>query len=390
MKRQGGFFMWQLGRARRVRLALYAVLALGCLMFSPAALAGEQGPTVTWSPLLTEVRELIEKNYAGEVDPYSLEQGAIRGMIQALGDPYSDYLSPQEVEAFHQVLEGEYTGVGMVVAEDNGVFTIQAVLPSSPAARQGIRPGGVLLRVDGKPLKGLSVEGVILLLRGEPGTRVTVEIAWPWDSQPRSFTLVREVIRQPMAEAAILEGGVGYLALRSFTSQTPEEVALCLEALERRGVRKLVLDLRGNSGGYLEAAVEVTSLFLLEGTPVAQVVDKHGWVEVLRSEGPGIDWPVVVLVDGETASAAELLAGALQDTGAALLVGTRTFGKGSIQSLWPLRDGGALKLTTAYYLTPAGRPIDGVGLEPDIAVYDPEEQLNRAVELLKGRTSSAA
>ncbi|MBE3581908.1 MAG: S41 family peptidase [Thermoanaerobacteraceae bacterium] len=382
--------MLQLGRAQRVRLMLYAVLALGYFIFSPAALAEERGQTVPEWPLLTEVRELIEKNYAGEVDPYSLEEGAIRGMIRALGDPYSDYLSPREVEAFQQVLEGEYSGTGMVVAEENGVFTIRAVLPSSPAARQGIRPGGVLLRVDGKPLKGLPLEEVILLLRGEPGTRVTVEITWPWDAQPRSFTLVRELIRQPMAEAALLEGGVGYLAIWSFTSRTPEEVASSLEELEGKGARGLVLDLRGNSGGYLGAAVEVASLFLLEGTPVAQVVDKQGWVEVLRSEGPGIDWPVVVLVDGGTASAAELLAGALRDTGAALLVGTRTFGKGSIQSLLPLRDGGALKLTTAHYLTPAGRQIDGEGLEPDLSVDDPEEQLRTAVHLLQHRHPSAA
>ncbi|GFN21844.1 S41 family peptidase [Thermanaeromonas sp. C210] len=382
--------MLQLGRAQRVRLMLYAVLALGYFIFSPAALAEERGQTVPEWPLLTEVRELIEKNYAGEVDPYSLEEGAIRGMIRALGDPYSDYLSPREVEAFQQVLKGEYSGTGMVVAEENGVFTIRAVLPSSPAARQGIRPGGVLLRVDGKPLKGLPLEEVILLLRGEPGTRVTVEITWPWDAQPRSFTLVRELIRQPMAEAALLEGGVGYLAIWSFTSRTPEEVASSLEELEGKGARGLVLDLRGNSGGYLGAAVEVASLFLLEGTPVAQVVDKQGWVEVLRSEGPGIDWPVVVLVDGGTASAAELLAGALRDTGAALLVGTRTFGKGSIQSLLPLRDGGALKLTTAHYLTPAGRQIDGEGLEPDFSVDDPEEQLRTAVHLLQHRHPSAA
>ncbi|MGI9951502.1 S41 family peptidase [Moorellaceae bacterium AZ2] len=382
--------MLQLGRRLRGRVLIYVILALWWFIVPPAALAGEERDTTSFWPLLTEVRDLIEKNYAGEIDPYSLEQGAIRGMIQALGDPYSDYLSPQEVEAFHQVLEGEYSGTGMVVAEENGVFVIQAVLASSPAARQGIRPGGVLLRVDGKSLKGLSLEEIVSLLRGEPGTQVIVEIAWPWESQPRSFTLVRELIRQPVVEVALLEGDVGYLGVRSFAARTPDEVARGLEQLEEAGARGLILDLRGNSGGYLGAAVEVASLFLLEGTPVVQVVDKEGRVEVLRSEGPGLDWPVVVLVDHETASAAELLAGALQDTGAALVVGTRTFGKGSIQSLLPLSNGGALKLTTGYYLTPAGRKIDGEGLEPDLDVSDPEEQLRTAVHLLKNRHPSAA
>lgn len=353
--------------------------------------AAEEGswPPAYWT-LLNEVRYIIESNYAGEIDPYLLEQGAIQGMIQALGDPYSEYLSPEKVKMYQKLLEEEYSGVGMVLAEENNIFTIQEVIPSSPAARQGIKPGGVLLKVDGKSVEGLSLGEVVTLLRGEIGTQVTVEIGWPWEPVPRTFTLIRELIRRPVVKAQLLEEKIGYLGLKSFTSRAPVEVAEGLEKLIEGGARGIILDLRGNSGGYLQAAVKVASSFLLKGAPVAQVVDKKGRVEILRSEGPGLDLPVVALVDENTASAAELLAGALQDAGAALLIGTRTFGKGSIQSLIPLSDGGALKLTTDYYLTPAGRKIQGQGIMPDWEVSDPEEQLRTAVHLLKNQLPSAA
>lgn len=353
--------------------------------------AAEAGawPLADWT-LLNEVRYIIESNYAGEIDPYLLEQGAIQGMIHALGDPYSEYLSPEQVKMYQKLLEEEYSGVGMVLAEENNIFTIKEVIPSSPAARQGIKPGGVLLKVDGKSVEGLTLGEVVTLLRGEIGTQVTVEIGWPWEPVPRTFTLTRELIRQQVVKAQLLEGRIGYLALKSFTSRAPTEVAEGLEKLIDGGARGIILDLRGNSGGYLQAAVKVASSFLLKGAPVAQVVDKKGRVEILRSEGPGLDLPVVALVDKNTASAAELLAGALQDAGVALLIGTRTFGKGSIQSIIPLSDGGALKLTTDYYLTPAGRKIQGQGLKPDWEVSDPEEQLRTAVHLLKKQMPSAA
>ncbi|MGB9860179.1 MAG: S41 family peptidase [Moorellaceae bacterium] len=347
------------------------------------------GVSTPW-PLLDEVRYIIESSYAGDVDPYLLEEGAVEGMMEALGDPYSEYLSPAQVKIYQRLLEEEYSGVGMVLKEENHVFTVQEVIASSPAARQGIKPGGVLLKVDGRALQGLSLNEVLLLLRGEPGTQVTVEIAWPWEPTPRAFTLTREMIRQPAVQAHLLEGEIGYLALRSFTSTAPTEVAEGLAELLQGGARGLILDLRGNSGGYLQSAVKVASLFLLKGLPVAQVVDKKGRVEILRSEGPGLDLPVVVLVDRDTASAAELLAGALQDAGVAVLVGSRTFGKGSIQTLIPLTYGGALKLTTNYYLTPSGRKIHGQGLKPDWEVTDPEEQLRTAVGLLQSQLPSAA
>ncbi|SMB90031.1 carboxyl-terminal processing protease [Thermanaeromonas toyohensis ToBE] len=371
------------------------ILGAALMAFLFAFLLGRPAPALaregdSFWPLLFEVRELIEKHYAGEIDPYALEEGAIQGMLESLRDPYSEYFSPQKIKLYQKALEQEYSGVGLVLQEEGGIFTIVGIIPSSPAARQGLRPGGVLLKIDGQPVQGRTLEEVKGLLQGEVGTEVLLEIAWPWEGVPRTFTLKREFLRQQVVRAQALDGQLGYLGLTSFTTWMPEEAARALDYFKASGVKGIILDLRGNSGGYLQAAVEVASLFLPPGAPVAQVVNKAGQVEILRSAGPGLDLPLVVLVDKDTASAAELLAGALQDAGLAYLVGTRTYGKGSIQSIIPLSNGGALKLTTGHYLTPAGREIEAQGLKPDKEIEDREEQFRYARDLLLKQERPAA
>lgn len=369
------------------RIFLILLFLFPLLGAPPPALAQEGD--AFWS-LLFEVRKLIEENYAGDMDIYALEEGAIRGMLESLGDPYSEYLSPRDIKAYRKALEQEYVGVGLIFKEEGGNFTIIGIVPSSPAARHGLRPGGVLLKVDGQPVKGRTVEEVQGLLQGEVGSEVNVEIAWPWEGVPRTFVLKREPLRQQVVRAEVLDAQLGYLSLASFPSWAPLEVARVLSNFKSQGVKGIILDLRGNSGGYLQSALEVASLFLPPGVPVAQVVNKAGQVEILRSAGPGLDLPVVVLVDEGTASAAELLAGALQDVGIAYVVGTRTYGKGSIQSIIPLSNGGALKLTTGFYLTPAGREIEARGLKPDKEIEGREEQLRYARKLLFKQERPAA
>ncbi|MCG0277120.1 MAG: S41 family peptidase [Thermanaeromonas sp.] len=383
------------GRINRRRLFVSLTLRVFLILLFLSPLLGVPSPALaqegdTFWPLLFEVRKLVEENYAGELDVYTLEEGAIRGMLESLGDPYSEYLSPRDIKAYRKALEQEYTGVGLVLKEEGGSFTIIGVIPSSSAARQGLRPGGVLLKIDGQPVKGLTIEEVQQLLQGEAGSEVNLEIAWPWEGVPRTFVLKRELLHQQTVRAQILDGRLGYLSLASFPSWAPLEVDRVLSDFKSAGIEGVILDLRGNSGGYLQSALEVASLFLPPGVPVAQVVDKAGRVEILRSAGPGLDLPVVVLVDEGTASAAELLAGALQDVGIAYVVGTRTYGKGSIQSIIPLSNGGALKLTTGFYLTPAGREIEAWGLKPDKEIEGREEQLRYARKLLLKQERPAA
>jgi len=386
-----------MGGADRVNRRLFASLTfrIFLILLFLFPLLGASSPALAqekdafWS-FLFEVRKLIEENYAGDMDVYTLEEGAIRGMLESLGDPYTEYLSPRDIKAYRKALEQEYIGVGLIFKEEGGNFTIIGVVPSSPAARQGLRPGGVLVKVDGQAVKGRTVEEVQGLLQGEVGSEVNLEIAWPWEGVPKTFVLKREPLRQQVVRAEVLDGELGYLSLTSFPSWVPLEVARALSDFKSQRVKGIILDLRGNSGGYLQAALEVASLFLPPGVPVAQVVNKAGQVEILRSAGPGLDLPVVVLVDEGTASAAELLAGALQDVGIAYVVGTRTYGKGSIQSIIPLSNGGALKLTTGFYLTPAGRQIEARGLRPDKEIEGREEQLRYARKLLLKQERPAA
>ncbi|KYH33553.1 S41 family peptidase [Neomoorella mulderi] len=358
-------------------LVTFFALFLGDLAVARAAAPG-------WS-LLDEVRSLTEKNYAGPLNWAALEAGAVQGLVESLGDPYSEYIAPEDIPDFASSLNDEYTGVGIIFQDLEGQAVISNTVPGSPAARLGVVPGSVLLAVDGRPVKGLPLEEIGRLLSGKPGTYVDLTVTLPGSGSRRSYYLRREVIRPPVVSSRLLAGPVGYLYLRSFPYWAPGEVETALAELEARGARGIILDLRGNPGGYLDAALEIASLFLLPDKPVVQVVGRDKKVTILRSRGPGQDLPLVVLVDRGTASAAEILAGALQANHAAILIGTRTYGKGALQTIFPLSNGGALKLTTAYYRTPAGQAIDGEGLIPDIEVTEGREQLDRALKVLRAQ-----
>lgn len=359
-------------------LAIFFTVFLGDL-------AAAQAAVVPVGSLVDEVRTLTEKYYAGPLSRAALEAEAVQGLVESLGDPYSEYIAPEDLPDFASSLNDEYTGVGIIFQDLEGRAVISKTVPGSPAARLGVAPGSVLVAVDGRPVKGLSLEEIGRLLSGKPGTYVYLTVTLPGSGSRRSYYLRREVIRPPVVSSRLLAGSVGYLYLRSFPYWAPGEVETALAELEARGARGIILDLRGNPGGYLDAALEIASLFLLPDKPVVQVVGRDKKVTVLRSRGPGRDLPLVVLVDRGTASAAEILAGALQANHAAILVGTRTYGKGALQTIFPLSNGGALKLTTAYYRTPAGEAIDGVGLIPDIEVTEGRKQLDRALNVLRAQ-----
>ncbi|MDN5344032.1 MAG: carboxyl-terminal processing protease [Clostridia bacterium] len=338
-------------------------------------------------PLLDEVRSLVEQNYTGAVEPGLWEEGAARGLVESLGDPYSEYIAPDDMPAFAASLDDEYVGVGIVLQDIDGRAVITSIIPGSPAARQGLKSGAVLVEVDGRAVEGRPLEEIGQMLEGKPGTNLGLTVTLPGSDNHKSYSLRRELIRPPVVSSRLLPGRLGYLYLRAFPYWAPAEVEQALTELQRQGARGLVLDLRGNPGGYLDAALEVASLFLLRDKPVVQVVGRDKRVTLLRSRGPGQDLPLIVLVDRGTASAAEILAGALQADKAALLLGTQTFGKGAVQTVFSLSNGGALKITTAHYLTPAGEAIDGKGLKPDIEVPEGQEQLERALTILQGQTT---
>jgi carboxyl-terminal processing protease len=299
-----------------------------------------------------------------------LTDAALRGIMNSVHDPYTVYLSPREIQGLNESLSGgNFGGIGVYIYQlKDGRIVIQPI-EAMPAARAGMKPGEVVDMVDGKPVRGLPIDHVETLIRGEAGTTVHIR-AHRYDAPAaeRSYAIVREVIHVPSVRAK-MERGIDYIRLSDFGTTSGDEVRKALLDGKANGARGYILDLRDNGGGLLDAAVSISSLFIPQGTIVATIRrdGQRTTDSALGDAIPGLH-PLVVLVNKYTASASEITAGALLDYHLATLIGTRTFGKGVVQSIFPLPDQGALKITTARYLTPAGRDIQHHGIEPDIVV----------------------
>ncbi|HEY8520290.1 MAG TPA: S41 family peptidase [Gammaproteobacteria bacterium] len=327
--------------------------------------------------LIAEVIDRVRREYVDDVDDRRLVEGAIRGILEGL-DPHSRYLDAKQYEEILISTTGNYTGVGLDVTVDDGKLTVVAPLDGAPAERAGILPGDIVVSVDDVPVDENNVEATVSRMRGTPGTSVTLDVLRPGVDRPLRFALTRAPILVKSVRTEYLGNGLGYVRVNSFSEGTGEELAAAAKELrrksERGGLRGVVLDLRNNPGGVLDAAVEVADVFLARGL----IVRGNGRVRQARFEryaSPGDeleDVALVVLVNGGSASASEIVAGALQDHARARLVGERTYGKGSVQTVMPLGEGSALKLTTSLYITPAGRSINGAGIEPDLLVPTPE------------------
>jgi carboxyl-terminal processing protease len=312
--------------------------------------------------LFVEVLHKIEANYVDAVEPQSLMDGAIKGMLRQL-DPHSQYLDEKSYANLRSMTEGTFGGIGVEVNVRDGYPTVIAPIEGTPAWEAGLRSGDVIVQIDGRSTYGLTVADAADRLRGPDGTEVRVKLSREGEDEEHEVTLVRRIIeRKAVPYAFVARDSIGYLRLSAFSERTAEETRTMLERLGEQGAKSLVLDLRMNPGGLLDQAVGVTEAFLPRGT---MVVYTHGRIRSEDSRyyadepSPNLKWPVVVLVDGGSASASEIVAGALQDLDRALLVGSTTFGKGSVQRLFPLPDQkAALKLTTALYYTPSGRSID--------------------------------
>ena len=348
---------------RGSRIAPFLVLGGATLLggwFLQEGVAREEN-VYTQVRLFQEVVDYVSEQYVDEVEMGDVYRSAIDGLLEGLGDPNTSFIPARAYEDVRIRTQGDYGGVGLEVLPRDGRVTVMNPIPGTPGARAGIRPGDWFVEIDGESAEGLDVEAAVALLRGEPGTSVEVRMGRPGVEEPIPFTLERAVIlirAVPFAER--LEGDIGYVPLQVFQSTARDEIQQAIDSLRTEGLRGLILDLRGNPGGLLEEGIGITELFVNDDATVVETRGRgRGQSARYAASGqpayPAL--PVVVLVDGSSASASEIVAGALQDHDRAVLVGTTTYGKGSVQPLFPVSLGNVLRLTTARWYTPVGRSI---------------------------------
>lgn len=337
--------------------------------------------------------EVVHEDFVDQpVDDTALMQGAIRGLMDALQDEHSSYMDPDQYLQANLPLDGSYEGIGAWVDADGEFLTIVAPMPNSPAERAGLQPGDIVIAVDGEDMTGIDGNLVIRRILGPEGTSVELTVRREGQTEPIVVTVTRERITVPSLESEMLPDGIAYLRLFTFGADTTDNLRAALQDLLNQSPQGLVLDLRGNGGGLLDTALQVTSEFIPDGVIMIERYG-DGRSETYTAEPGGLATgiPMVVLIDGGSASASEIVAGAIQDRGRGFLVGETSFGKGSVQNWIPLEnDAGAVRVTVARWLTPDGRQIGGAGLTPDIEVALSAEdleagrdpQLDRAVEAL--------
>lgn len=319
-----------------------------------------------------EVYERIKQAYVEDIDDKTLLDNAIRGMLSGL-DPHSSYLAPEDYTDLRESTEGEFGGLGIEIGSEDGFLTIISPIDDTPASRAGLQPQDIILRINDTPVKSLPLDKAIEMMRGDPGTDITLTIMREGTPQPFEVTLTRAVIQITSVRHRTLAPGFGYLRITQFQANSGEELRKAIQQLEHTQtapLKGLVLDLRNNPGGVLQAAAEVVDTFVSSGLIVyteGRLPDSSLSFSA-HADTPAGNIPLVVLINSGSASASEIVAGALQDHHRAVLMGTPSFGKGSVQTILPLNGNRALKLTTALYYTPNGRSIQAQGIEPDIVV----------------------
>ncbi len=378
--------------ATSLMLVLVAVLAYGLGATRAGAVATVQAGEGPFG-LLQEAYRILKQDHVDRatLDAAALVPAAVRGMIEALGDPHTAYIDAETYKLERHAFEGAFQGIGATVAMVEGAITIVSPIRGSPAERAGIRPGDRILAVDGDSTRGMALADVVARIRGVRGSKVALTILHAGATLPEQVEIVRDEIRTPSVFAELRDDGIAHLRISQFTNRTNEEIMEELRGLRQRGMRGLVLDLRRNPGGLLEETVRVTSQFLASGAVLYEARAEGPRKEwAVRSGGVATELPLVVLVDRGSASGSEVLAGALQDAGRAPLVGTRTFGKGTVNQVREMSDQSALYVSIARWYTPKGRQIEGAGLQPDIEVALTEDdlsqgrdpQLERALDIL--------
>jgi carboxyl-terminal processing protease len=374
-------------------VVVFVILAFAA-GFGAATLRGRSGLSASASAQVSLYRQVLgdlQRDYYKPIDATPLGQSGITGLLGSLHDPWTDYFTPQEAKAFSDELSGSYTGIGTAVALRSGHFTVTQVFAGSPAAQARIRPGDVIVSVDGASTAGKSIDAGVDRILGPAGTQVRLQLRRPGTPGLIDLTLTRRPIPVPLVASRLIDDHgtkVGYVSLSAFAQGAGQQVGRAIARLQKRGAQWLIFDLRNNGGGLVSEAQNVASDFLPAGKVVVSTQGLHSAKDVLKTgAGDHTSLPLVLLVNGDTASASEIVTGALQDYKRATVIGTRTFGKGVVQTVLPLAGGNELKITIAAYRTPLGRNVNHIGLEPSIVVVQhphntTDQVLTRALRLI--------
>ncbi|MBR0253856.1 MAG: S41 family peptidase [Synergistaceae bacterium] len=343
--------------------------------------------------LLRQVRYIIE-SYQVDADEKpanedDLLHGAAKGMVETWKDPYTRFVSPKQLKDEEIELEGRYGGLGMYIGDRDGMVLVISPMEDSPAERVGLKTKDQIVKIDNEVVIGWTSDRVVQKLRGEPDTKVTVWVRREGEDELLSFEITREIIKLKSVRSEMLSDDIGYLKLTQFKQSTSEEARSALKDLIKKGMKALILDLRNNGGGLLDASVKIVSMFVKDGLVVETKgrSDRANEKYFAKKSEFLTNLPMVVLINGGSASASEIVAGALNDRGRAKLIGEKSFGKGSVQTLFPLTDGSGLYVTIARYYTPSGKVIDHVGLSPDIEVKgEPDRDVSKDLQLQRAIT----
>ncbi len=363
---------------------MYIVTATVLALCSLTTLAVSQIDRQTRDDLYSQIElysytlTTIQADYVDEMTPKDLIYGSLKGMLASL-DPHSQFLTPEEYKELKTETEGKFGGLGIEISIRDGLLTIITPLEDTPAWRVGIKAGDRIVKIEGELTKDITLSDAVKKLRGKPGTEVKITVLREDEFKIMDFTIVREVIHiQDVKHTQILEDKIGYIRLAEFREDSAKAFRDALDALTAQGADSLVLDLRNNPGGLLNVAIKITEEFLPKGKVIVSTKGRRlsqNTITHSANTSHLIDWPMVVLINEGTASGSEILAGAVQDNKRAVILGMKSFGKGSVQSVIPLPDGSGLRLTTSKYFTPSGRSIHGTGIDPDIVVdVEPTEK----------------
>lgn len=361
---------------RRWQLAacclLTAVLTTAAIVGTEAVLLNRLTGSVSESVRFLRTMKLLKRNYNGEVDNHQLFDGAIKGMVESVGDPYTVYLNKKDFQQLSEMTVGSFGGIGIVFGKRGNDYVVISALEDNPGAKAGIKSGDIITAIDDKSTREMNMEQVANKIRGKYGTIVTLELK-DKEGKLRKVNVVRAEIKNPSVAGQMLANTkIGYIRIAMFNENTGDDFAKKYAELEKQGMQALVLDLRENPGGILDAGVDVARMLVPKG-PIVSVIDKNGNKFEETSSLEKVKYPLAVLVDHGSASASEIVAGAIKDTKSGKLFGVKTFGKGSVQSVYRLDNNTAVKITVAKYYTPSGVSIHNVGIEPDVKVELPED-----------------
>ena len=373
MKNKKGFLQGALCGA----LAMLLVAGLvSCGLKMKDSGSGKDAVDSSTQKKVSELKELIDQNYMGDVDEKQLEEGIYKGFISGLDDPYSVYYDEEETKSLYETTEGEYQGIGAVLSQNmnTGIITLVQIYDDSPAMKAGLKDNDILYKVNGEEVTGVELTEVVSHIKGEKGTTVEMTVLRGADNEEVTVTATRDTVEAQTVKYRMMDGQIGYVSVSEFDSVTYDQYQKALKDLEGQGMKGLVVDLRNNPGGNLNTVCDMLDLMLPKGL-IVYTEDKDGNRQEASSDDENqFTLPLAVLVNGNSASASEIYAGAIQDYGIGDIVGTQTYGKGVVQQIFDLKDDTCVKLTIAKYFTPKGRSINGKGITPDIEVeYEADE-----------------